>query len=289
MPKCSNWTSSVASRVNRFPPNTTALKKVSRKRELVLSAACGSITLLTLWGVWEFVGAQGGDFSKVFPPPSIFIQELARSDFQIGIGSQAATIQGSILASIVRVVSGLTLGLVAALAASFLLTRNPWIRRFLLPVVQVLAPIAPIAWIPLALVLFGIGLKTAVFIVFMGTFFTLTLGLVQAIEDVPLPLLQSARTLGADRLQTQLFVVFPAILPTVFTVLRLNFVAAWMAVLAAEMTGLRDGLGAVINIGRNLFNGNLIVLGICLIGIIGFASDLALRWIQKTFFWWGDK
>jgi ABC-type nitrate/sulfonate/bicarbonate transport system permease component len=245
--------------------------------------------LLVMWSVWEVAGHQGGQIARIFPPPSIFLTELTRTDFRIGIGAQAATIPGSIVASLVRVLSGLALGLVVALGASFFITGNRWVRRFTLPVIQVFAPIAPIAWIPLALVLFGIGIQTAVFIVFMGTFFTLTLGIVQAIEDVPSNLIHSARTLGARRFEVRAFVVLPAILPSVVTILRLNFVAAWMAVLAAEMTGLRDGLGAVINIGRNLFNGNLIVLGICLIGVIGFVVDLGLRWAQRRFFWWGDK
>ena len=80
--------------------------------------------------------------------------------------------------------------------------------------------------------------------------------------------------------------IIPAVLPGVFTLLRLNFIAAWMAVLAAEMTGLRDGLGTVVMTGRNLFNSNLILLGICIIGITGFAVDRLLLFIQRKFFWW---
>ncbi|MEM9504871.1 MAG: ABC transporter permease subunit, partial [Cyanobacteria bacterium P01_E01_bin.43] len=82
------------------------------------------------------------------------------------------------------------------------------------------------------------------------------------------------------------WVIIPAVLPGVFTLLRLNFIAAWMAVLAAEMTGLRDGLGTVVMTGRNLFNSDLILLGICIIGITGFAVDRLLLLIQRKFFWW---
>ena len=84
-------------------------------------------------------------------------------------------------------------------------------------------------------------------------------------------------------------IIFPYILPQVFTILRLNFIAAWMAVLAAEMTGLRDGLGAIIMNGRNLFDNNLILLGMCLIGISGFIIDALLKFIQKKFFWWDTR
>jgi len=155
--------------------------------------------------------------------------------------------------------------------------------------VRILAPVAPVAWIPLALVLFGIGNQTAIFIVFMGVFFTLTIAVVRAIEVVPANLINSAKTLGGTKYQIWYKVVFPAILPNVFTILRLNFIAAWMAVLAAEMTGLSDGLGAIIMTGRNLFNNEMILLGMVLIGVTGFVFDVTLKTIQDKFLWWDKK
>ena len=159
-----------------------------------------------------------------------------------------------------RVLVGLVLGLMCAFFTGFLVESNVWLRRAVMPLVRILAPVAPVAWIPLGLVLFGIGNPTAIFIVFMGVYFTLTIAVVRAIEIVPLNLINSARTLGATRGQVVYKVIFPAILPQVFTILRLNFVAAWMAVLAAEMTGLQDGLGAIIMTGRNLFNNSMILM-----------------------------
>ena len=85
-----------------------------------------------------------------------------------------------------------------------------------MPLVRILAPVAPVAWIPLALVLFGIGNQTAIFIVFMGVFFTLTIAVVRAIEVVPANIINSAKTLGATKYQIWYKVIFPAILPNVF-------------------------------------------------------------------------
>jgi NitT/TauT family transport system permease protein len=153
-------------------------------------------------------------------------------------------------------------------------------------VLGVIAPIAPIAWVPLALVVFGISNLTAIFIVFMGVFFTLTIATVAEIKRIPENLLITARNLAGNRFNVWRMVVMPSVIPSVFTLLRLNFIAAWMAVLAAEMTGLRDGLGSVVMTGRNLFNSNLILLGICIIGISGFAVDRLLLLIQQKFFWW---
>lgn len=158
-----------------------------------------------------------------------------------------------------------------------------------MPLIRVLAPVAPVAWIPLALVLLGIGNQTAIFIVFMGVFFTLTIAVVRAIEVVPTNIINSAKTLGATKYQLWYKVIFPSILPNVFTILRLNFIAAWMAVLAAEMTGLSDGLGAIIMTGRNLFNNEMILMGMVLIGVIGFVFDVILKTVQDKFLWWDNK
>ncbi len=257
-----------------------------KRREALISTLCGIGTITVLVFVWEFTAARGFAYANIFPPPSRFLAQLANDDFKIGLGSQAATIQVSIISSILRVLVGLFVGLTAAFAFGLFVQSNIWLKRFLMPVVRILAPVAPVAWIPLALVLFGIGNPTAVFIVFMGVFFSLTIAVVRAIEIVPDTFINSARTLGATKYQTWAKVIFPSILPSVFTILRLNFIAAWMAVLAAEMTGLSDGLGAVIMTGRNLFNNEMILMGMVLIGVTGFVFDVLLKTVQDRFLWW---
>ena len=253
-----------------------------------IAIACGVATWAVLIGAWEALARIGGGtaVARVFPPPSLFLAELFRDNLQIGIGSQAATLWQSIASSLLRVFVGLGIGFVAALVFGVVVSWSSWLKRFLMPVIQVLAPIAPIAWIPLALVLFGIGNQTAIFLVFMGVFFTLSIATTAAIDTVPEQYVNVARLLGASRADIWRRVVFPHILPYVFTMLRLNFIAAWMAVLAAEMTGLRDGLGAVIMVGRNLFDNKIILLGMFLIGVCGFLVDVTLSMVQKKFFWW---
>lgn len=259
------------------------MKKFS---DSTISIICAIISIAVLVGIWELSARVGWKYTEIFPPPSHFLRALSDHGFRVGLGSQAAGIPASIISSFYRVFMGLGIGFVCALFAGMAISMSPWVKRFVMPIVELLAPIAPIAWIPLALVLFGIGNSTAIFIVFMGVFFMLTIATVKAIDTVPDHLLNVARTLGARRWQLWRHVTFPFILPHVFTILRINFIAAWMAVLAAEMTGLRDGLGAIIMNGRNLFDNNLILLGMCLIGVSGFFIDLFLKQIQKKFFWW---
>lgn len=256
-------------------------------QETLLGIACGALSIASVILIWEYGGSQGWYYTDFFPPPSRFLRQLADDDYMLGLGAQSATIGASIFSSVVRVFIGLLLGISLAFIFGFVVSINIWLKRLLTPLVRILAPVAPVAWIPLALLLFGIGNQTAIFIVFMGVFFTLTIAVIRAIEVVPPNLINSARTLGASQFQIAYKVIFPAILPTVFTIMRLNFIAAWMAVLAAEMTGLQDGLGAIIMTGRNLFNNEMILMGMALIGVTGAAFDVILKAVQDKFFWWG--
>jgi NitT/TauT family transport system permease protein len=245
----------------------------------------GTISILLLWGIWEAVGRTESMVARIFPPPSEFLASIS-SDFKLGLASQTTSIQASIGSSVWRVAAGLILGFLAAVVVGCGIAVSGSFRLFVLPVLSLLAPIAPVAWIPLALVVFGIGNSAAIFIVFMGVFFTLTIGCVEAIQQVPQRRLETAALFGATPWQTWLHVIVPSILPAVFANLRVNFIAAWMAVLAGEMTGLRDGLGAVIMNGRNLFDNKLILLGMFLIGLTGFVCDWTLRLIQRKVLWW---
>jgi len=136
------------------------------------------------------------------------------------------------------------------------------------------------------IILFGIGNPTAVFVVFTGVYFLLTLSTVAAVQSVDQRLIKTARTFGASRSQVWAWVIFPAVLPQVFTMLRINFFAAWMAVLAAEMVGLKNGVGMIVILGREMFNPNLIMLGICIIGVTGYAVDALLLFVQRKILWW---
>jgi ABC-type nitrate/sulfonate/bicarbonate transport system, permease component len=252
-----------------------------------LPMICGIISVATLIIFWERVSINTENpIIQVLPPPSRFIPVLFESDFKIGLGSQSATIYQSIGITIFRVVLGISIAFIGSIFCGLAISMSKWSELFMLPILGLIAPIAPIAWVPLALVAFGISNLAAIFIVFMGVFFTLTIATVAEIKRIPKNFLVTAENLGGSGFLRWRLVVIPSVLPGVFTLLRLNFIAAWMAVLAAEMTGLRDGLGTVVMTGRNLFNSDLILLGICIIGITGFAIDRFLLVIQKNFFWW---
>lgn len=241
---------------------------------------------LALVGLWELAAARGWMTTTLFPPPSSFIGYAIESDFRVGFGQEGMTIPVAILASAWRVVMGLLLGFVAAVATGIVVSMSRLLSLAILPIVRGLAPIAPIAWIPVGIVAFGIGNPTAIFVVFTGVYFLLTLSTVAAVQSVDPRLVKTARSFGASKRQVWVHVVFPAVLPQVFTMLRINFFAAWMAVLAAEMVGLKNGVGMIVILGREMFNPNLIMLGICIIGVTGYAVDALLLLIQRKVLWW---
>jgi NitT/TauT family transport system permease protein len=220
------------------------------------------------------------------PPPSHFLQTAFASGFRIGLGSQAVPVYQSVMSTFLRVFAGMGLAFAAAVLTGAALSLSPFATWCMNPLLYILAPIAPIAWIPTAIVVFGISNVTAVFIVFMGVYFILTIATLAEIKRIPPEFLIVAANLGASPVDRWVRVVLPAILPGVFTLLRTNFIAAWMAVLVAEMVGLRDGLGAIIMMGRNLFNSDLIMLGMVIIGVSGFIVDRLLLLISHRLVWW---
>lgn len=247
----------------------------------------GTLSWTALIAVWEFAAAQGWVNPALFPPPSRFVPYFFEGGATVGIGPDATSITDAVVASFLRVGLGLACGL--GIAFAFGVAVSAWrpARLAILPIVRVLAPVAPIAWIPLGLSLFGIGNGTAIFIVTLGVVFLLTIATIAAIDAVDADLVRTARSLGAHGRQLWTRVVLPAAAPQILTMVRLNFFAAWMAVLAAEMVGLRSGLGAVIIIGREQFDADLILIGIVVIGICGFLADSLLLLAQRRLLWWG--
>jgi NitT/TauT family transport system permease protein len=252
----------------------------------VWSLLKGLVPWAVVIAVWEIAAASGWSGAVLFPPPSAFLRYAIESDFRVGFGGDAMPIPAAIVVSALRVLAGLALGFVVAVATGILISASGSFSDMVLPLVRGLAPIAPIAWIPLGIVLFGIGNPTAVFVVFMGVYFILTISTVAAVKAVDQRLIKTARSFGASKTQVWMRVIFPAVLPQVFTMLRINFFAAWMAVLAAEMVGVKNGLGMMVILGREMFNTKLILLGMCIVGATGYAVDVLLVQIQRKILWW---
>ena len=177
----------------------------------------GTLFFCLIIVLWEAAGRSDLPFTTVMPPPSEFLSMVVESGFRVGLGSQAASLDEAVIATFGRVFAGMALAFIAALITGMLIGLSRFVTWCISPLLFVLAPIAPIAWIPLAIVVFGINNGTAVFIVFMGVYFILTIGTLAEIRRVPEEYLTVSGNLGASKWQRWVWVILPSILPGVFT------------------------------------------------------------------------
>lgn len=191
--------------------------------------------------------------------------------------------------SLYRVVTGFLLGACVAIPLGILMGRMGWVNDAADPILQILRPIPPIAWIPLALAWFKIGFGSIVFIIFIGAFFPVLLNTIDGVKRVNKTWIETAQIFGATDLQLLAKVIVPASLPTIWTGLRVGFGIAWMSVVAAEMLpGTTSGLGYLILYAYNFGQVQVIIAGMIVIGLIGLCIDYLLRRIEhKKFHWQG--
>ena len=252
-----------------------------------------SIGLFT--AIWEILWAVGWANPLLLPPPHLFLQDIPTTLGYFaqknvigsrGTGSGLTGLLMTILWTTTRVVLGLTLGFVLGVAVGAVVHYVRIVRNLLLPTILLLAPISPVAWLPVAIFVFGIGDVPAIFLVFITVFFAIVLSTVSQFESVPKNYLHVARIMGASEAQTFWRVILPAILPSLFMTLRLNLFAAWMVVLIAEAVGVGTGLGQITSMARATFNAKLVFFTMAIIGVLGFTFDWALRYVQSRMLWW---
>ena len=185
----------------------------------------------------------------------------------------SATMHIHLFASMSRVYGGFALAALAALPIGLLIGRVPLARQTLDPFFQLMRPIPVTAWLPLSMILFGLGARSAFALVFLGAFFPILLNTIFGVKNVDPKLFEAASMLGCKGKAQFIRVVLPAALPSIFTGLRLGLGLAWFVIVVGEMTGVPQGLGAVIMDGRTLSRTELVICGMIIIGIAGYVSD----------------
>ena len=255
---------------------------------------CLSVGLFV--SLWEMSWWLGWADPLMVPPPHIFLANLPEQfRFFDPNGERAGALaQGGSLFSVLGVMAWTSLRVLVGLALGFSLSPLVGIGvryfglfgRLTLPTITMLAPISPVAWLPVAVFVFGVGNPPAFFLVFISVFFIMVLATLAQIDAVPASYLHVARIMGARKPQIFRHVILPAILPGLFVTLRMNLFAAWMVVLIAEAVGVGSGLGQVVMMARNTFNASLVFFTMTLIGIAGFAFDQLLRYVQQRVLWW---
>ena len=193
-----------------------------------------------------------------------------------------------VVASLFRVTWGFALACITAIPLGLALG---WSRRgemALNPLSKILRPISPLAWIPLAILWFGVGDLSAIFLIFIGSFFPLLLMAMSAVHNIPAVYINAGRNFGLSSGAFVARVLYPAVMPQLLVGMRITLGVSWLVVVAAEMIAVNSGLGFLIVDARNAGNRyDLVVAGMVVIGLIGLLLDLAMRSLEqiKSFQW----
>ena len=235
--------------------------------------------------IWHFA-TYGRKFSLI-PPPS----EVALALWDLAFGginddAYSKTLLTHLLASVSRVYGGFAIALFVALPLGLLIGRISLVRRLLDPTLQVLRPIPVTAWLPLAMIMFGLGPRSAFFLVCLGAFYPILINTIFGVRTVEPRLFEAASMLGCQGTAQFFRVVLPASLPAIFTGLRLGLGFAWVVIVVGEMTGVQTGLGAIIMEARQLSRTEIVICGMVVIGVAGFVSDRLVTLLGKRLLRW---
>lgn len=164
----------------------------------------------------------------------------------------------------------------------------PWLHEQFDPLVEMLRPIPPLAWIPLSILWFGVGDIQNEFIIFLGIFFPILLNTVAGVRSVETNLVRASRCLGANEFAVLRRVVLRAALPQIVTGIRVGLGFGWMALVAAELIGANSGLGFLINDARTLLRTDVVIVGMITIGVVGLVLDLTIRELARRALPWSS-
>ncbi len=250
-------------------------------RQLLLTFAFPFAVLV----FWHF--ATYGQKYSLIPPPNDVAEALYDLAFG-GINDDAfsVTLHIHLLASLSRVYGGFALAAAVALPIGLMIGRIPVVRQLLDPTFQVLRPIPVTAWLPLAMIMFGLGPRSAFFLVFLGAFYPILINTIFGVRSVDPRLFEAASMLGCQGSSQFFKVVLPASLPAIFTGLRLGLGFAWVVIVVGEMTGVQTGLGAIIMEARQLSRTEIVICGMIVIGIAGFISDRLVMLLGRRLLRW---
>lgn len=229
-----------------------------------------AILIASWWAVVRFSGTQ------IFPGP-----------WQVVLGTIALAKDGVLLhhivASLMRVAVGYLGAAALAIPLGVAMGWSAATYRALNPVIQMLRPISPIAWIPLAILWFGVGNASPIFLIFLSSFFPMVVGTIAGVHAVERHYIRAAENFGITGLPLLRHVVVPAAMAQIVTGMRIGLGVAWLVVVAAEMVAIDSGLGFLIIDSRNAGNRyDLVVAAMVIIGVIGFVLDVLMRRMERV-------
>ena len=229
--------------------------------------------------LWESACRLTGVSPALLPPPSLVGQALGEL-VTVGMPPGKA-LPAHAWHSLGRVSAGVGLAVLLGVPFGLMIGASDRVRSLFMPLVDFLRPIPPLAWVPLAILWFGLGLTSAAYLIFLGAFFPVVLGTCSGVRSVDRLYVDAVRLLGANRLDVWRKVLLPGAMPSIITGIRVGMGIGWMTLVAAEFTGVRSGygLGYMIMSARDLQRTDEVIAGMAAIGLIG----LGMEWVMGRF------
>lgn len=243
------------------------------KRGTLRSVALPSLVAGAMIGVWAVVSAAGVFPGSAFPAPAAVVKAFGQ---EAGSGRLFT----DIVTSLFRVSCGFLAAAACGIPIGIWMGQKPVARVALLPITNFFRNLSPLAWMPFAILWFGVGDAASIFLIFLSVFFPVVLASMAAVAGIPAVHFRVARAYGLSGVEKLTRVTLPAIMPQVITTLRVTAGVAWLVVVAAEMIAGRDGLGFAVMDSRNGLRTDILVVEMVTIGIIGVLIDRVL--VQLT-------
>ena len=238
-------------------------------------------SFIVAWLIWELIVCLGGFNEALLPTP---YKVLVGFGELIGDG----VLFKDIADSLVRFFIGYIISVVAGVFLGLILGWYKGIWNYINPIVQVIRPISPVAWLPFIVLFFGIGQAPAIVIIFIAAFFPVLLSTVSAIQNIDPVYIKVARNFGIKQPELLFKIVLPAVFPGIASGLHIALGTAWIFLVTGEMVGSQTGLGFLIIDMRNNLRNDLLMVAILTIGFVGLLLDwgvsLIEKWIYKR---WG--
>lgn len=243
------------------------------KKLLSLKNVVVSVAILIL--IWQILFSLSSYNKALFPSPKMAFDALIE---MISNGRLFENIRTSMF----RFAVGYSISVVSAVILGLILGRIPKFFQYVNPVLQLLRPISPTAWMPFIVLLFGIGDVPAIVIIFIAAFFPVLLSTVSAVGNIDPVYLKVSKNFGIKQPALTWKVIFPAAFPQIANGIHLALGTAWIFLVAGEMVGAQSGLGYQIIDARNNIRADILLATILVIGIIGILLDGILKIIEKA-------
>lgn len=258
------------------------MSKANRDRvETLIYTVVSVVSVLTFWHVFSVYILQN---EFILPSPMQVVGGLER----LSLGYLGGNLFYHAASSLLIVITGYLIGMSIGIPLGISMAWNETVNRIVGPVVAVLRPIPTPAWIPLAILWFGIGMSGKVFVIILASAVPCIFNSFTAIRETPRELLDAARTMGAPR-RTLLFeVAIPSGLPTIVAGMRIALGNAWATVVAAELVAASAGLGFLILAGYRNFEAPVMAAGIISIAIVGILMNFAFQWFERRITPWRE-